>query len=331
MTNKTKKRNRKRYFIKQSRKMNGGDTNSLEYKIPPPPPPIKNKDTVITPTLQENLSNAGEVISDFGNTVAAAGIKSIDNVKNEVLEDLGVDATGTVEEQVKEGINNLGNIFENVNKELDTPEGKKLQENIGELASDAVNILKNPANKAAEIAGEGLEKLSESGAKAVVTAANVFPPINALNEVSILVKAGEEAATTAAKLTTVGADALDKLGKKKEEALSVFNTASNMVNRAIQQGINTAKSGVDSLKNNVIKNSLKANISKANNPKMNTIQSGGRLLKNYNKTAKLIGGRVLASQLEFLSPYVNSSHKIQSRGGNWKTRHRHKLTSNRCR
>ena len=261
----------------------------------------------------------------------AAGIKSIDNVKNEVLEDLGVDATGTVEEQVKEGINNLGNIFENVNKELDTPEGKKLQENIGELASDAVNILKNPANKAAEIAGEGLEKLSESGAKAVVTAANVFPPINALNEVSILVKAGEEAATTAAKLTTVGADALDKLGKKKEEALSVFNTASNMVNRAIQQGINTAKSGVDRLKNNVIKNSLKANISKANNPKMNTIQSGGRLLKNYNKTAKLIGGRVLASQLEFLSPYVNSSHKIQSRGGNWKTRHRHKLTSNRCR
>ena len=65
-------------------------------------------------------------------------------------------------------------------------------------------------------------------------------------------------------------------------------------------------------------------------PDLQVAQSAGGSLKKYQKEAIMIGGRVNMAQLEFLTPYVNSS---QTRGGKLCTkrrnRDRHRLSRRR--
>ena len=319
MVNKTKKSNKRKYYTglqkRKSRKMYGGDES--EYNISPPPPPPKITSVPIpTPTLDDNIKDIKNVASDVGNVAVSAGVQGLHNVTNSAIEGLGLDPNVSVSDNVS-ALNSELNIL---NKEInDTEEGKELKKNVGELALDVVETLKPAVSKGIDIVTEGAQKMSKSVGKVIVTGMNeVLPPIFAINELANMTTAAAQAGETIAELTKTGAEAAEKLEKSKEKATSIWNSVNTMVNKAMQTGINTAKSGVDILKKNTI------------NPQP-SVQSAGGSLKKYNKTAKMIGGRITESQLEFLYPYVNKSQILQQYGGKMQTRRRHKrLTSRRC-
>ena len=318
MVNKTKKSNKRKYYTslqkRKSRKMYGGDES--EYNIPPPPPENKEIISIPTPTLNDNIKDIKNVASDVGNVAVSAGVQGLRNITNSAIKRLGLDPNVSVSNNVSSLNSELNVLNEEINN---TEEGKELKKNVGELALDVIETLEPAVSKGIDIVTEGAQKMSKSVGKVIVTGMNeVLPPIFAINELANMTTAAAQAGETIAELTKTGAEAAEKLEKSKEKATSIWNSVNTMVNKAMQTGINTAKSGVDILKKNTI------------NPQP-SVQSAGGSLKKYNKTAKMIGGRITESQLEFLYPYVNKSQILQQYGGKMQTRRRHKrLTSRRC-
>ena len=292
MISKTKKRNKRRYitnFQKRKSKKIFGGANDSEYNIAPPPP--EKKEVITIPTLNENIKDIKNIASDVGNIAVAAGVQGLRNITISGLEKLGLDPNASASENIAV----LNDEISALNYELNnTEKGKELKKNIGKLALDVVETLEPSIVKSIDVASEGAEKLSKSVGRVVVTAANVIPPVLAINALSNMATAAAHAGETVAELTSTGAEAAKKLEEKKEEATTIWNSLSTIMNKAVKQGVNTAKSGVNILKNNVIKPPV-------------SVQSAGGSLKKYHRTAKLIGGRILASKTEFLNPTVNAS------------------------
>lgn len=317
MVNKTKKSNKRKYYTslqkRQSRKMYGGDDS--EYNISPPPPPEKKEIIPIpTPTLDDNIKDIKNVASDVGNVAVSAGVQGLHNITNSTMKGLGLDPNVSASDSVA----TLNKELDILNKEINyTKEGKDLKQNVSELALDVVETLKPAVTKGIDIVTEGAQKISKSVGKIIVTGMNeIFPPIFAINELANMTTAAAQAGETVAELTKTGAEAYEKLEKQKEEAKTIWNSINTMTNKAMQTGINTAKSGVDILKKNVI-------------IPRKSVQVAGGVLNKYNKTAKMLGGRISASQSEFLSPYVNKSQILHQYGGKFHTRRRHKRFTSR--
>jgi ArsR family metal-binding transcriptional regulator len=294
----------------------GGGESESEYNIPPPPPPEKKEIIHIpTPTLNDNIKDIQNVASDLGNVTVSAGVQGLRNMTNSTINSLGLDPNMSASENISVLNKDLSILNEELNN---TKEGKELKENAGKLALDVVETLQPSINKSIDIVTEGSQKLSKSIGRVIVTGMNVFPPILAINELSNLATVAAQAGQTAEKLRETGAEASEKLADKKEEATSILNSLTTIINKAVKKGIDTSKTGVEILKKNVLKTPT-------------SVQSAGGSLKKYNKTARMLGGRIYTSQSEFLSPYVNSSQILQQYGGKSHTRRCHKrLTSRRC-
>jgi hypothetical protein len=296
MVNKTKKRNRRRYFTRQSRKMYGGDNKQSEYNIAPPPPPIKNNE-------REKHSLFEKIVSIIGQKINDGLDYSIDGIANLVgaNPNLGFQ---TIYNKALAKAKNVSNVI------INTPLG----DNLGNQISDATEKIVGPAVKeVTEIGNKFVEKEMPIAAEMAENAVKLIPVVGqaaaAAEEGLDLVRTVENTAEAAAEATGVGVKAIEDLKEARDSISETFGK----IEEAASNGIENATKIPDIT------------------TVPNGVQSGGRLLKNYNKTAKLIGGRVTASRLEFLSPYDNSSQKLNYKTGKFRTRRRHKLASNRYR
>jgi hypothetical protein len=296
MVNNTKKRNRRRYFTRQSRKMYGGDNKQSEYNIAPPPPPIQNNE-------REKHSLFEKIVSIIGQKINDGLDYSIDGIANLVgaNPNLGFQ---TIYNKALAKAKNISNVI------INTPLGDKL----GNQISDATEKIVGPAVKeVTEIGNKFVEEEMPIAAEMAENAVKLIPVVGqaaaAAEEGLDLVRTVENTAEAAAEATGVGVKAIEDLKEARDSISETFGK----IEEAASNGIENATKIPDIT------------------TVPNGVQSGGRLLKNYNKTAKLIGGRVTASQLEFLAPYDNSSQKLNYKGGKLRTRRRHKLASNRYR
>jgi hypothetical protein len=323
MVYKTKRINRRRYIKRQSRKrMYGGETNPVEsqYNQPPPPPPTPKEEVKLPPpTMMDNLE-------DIGN-VAAAGVANVvaDSV-NSAAEYLNVNPDDSATKIVEE----TGEKVKEIAEALDSPEGQKLKENIGELGEDLVDTLQPAADKVVDIVKKEAPKLVETGSKIVITALNELPPVFAFNEASNLVAAAAETGEAVAELTTTGAEAAKSLQENEKKAETVweqtknfFNKISTGVNQGVSGVVKSAQQNVDKYGQNVMKERIEDMKKVSEMPKV-SVQQGGSL-KKYQREGMMIGGRVNKSQLEFLTPYVNRSQILQQYGGKWNTKRRNRV------
>ena len=329
MVYKSKKINRRSLQKRQSRKRmyGGASDNNSEYSMPPPPPEIPEKKEVIpTPTLNDNLEDAGEVAADIGNIAVSAGIQGVKNLTNSFAESIGVDPNNSASEVVQE----LTDSAKKLTNVLNSPQGEELKKEAAEIASDFVDILKPAANDMLNTANELLEKEIPIAGNMLNEAALMIPGagqvIGAVEEMGNVAQAVEGAVESTAKLTQTGTDTLSKLETNREKVSSFWDKLTNLMNNGVKDGIGIVKSGVDSLKKN-IKPKMPIDI-KPKIPNIpSTVEAAGGSLKKYQKEAIMIGGRVVQSQSEFLSPKDNSSQILRQYGGKRHTKRRNRVRS----
>ena len=319
MVYKTKKINRRRYLKKQSkRKMYGGQETISQQEIQLP------KDTQIVeeiPSLQENLKQATNLLASAVTNVSS-------NVLKNIGEKIGVDPNKPAIETVSE----LKDSMKNVVTALNSVEGEELKKEAGELLKDSLDVLKPSIEEAEDIIDTGIKKLTETGSSAVMTAANEFPPIFALSEASKAVTAAAQAGETVAELTTTGSEAYENLQEQREKASSLWNrgiefvrNVSTDVNKKVSGIIKSTKKQVDDYGHSIIKNNMSIvppqipKVPQMPNPIITQTptapqitQVAGQIqnqLTTLTKEARMIGGRIRKSQIEFLSPNSNKSKK----------------------
>ena len=326
MVYKTKKINRRRYLKKQSkRKMYGGQETISQQEIQLP------KDTQIVeeiPSLQENLKQATNLLASAVTNVSS-------NVLKNIGEKIGVDPNKPAIETVSE----LKDSMKNVVTALNSVEGEELKKEAGELLKDSLDVLKPSIEEAEDIIDTGIKKLTETGSSAIMTAANEFPPIFALSEASKAVTAAAQAGETVAELTTTGSEAYENLQEQREKASSLWNrgiefvrNVSTDVNKGVSNIIKSTKKQVDDYGHSIIKNNIPQmptvpkmpKVPQMPNPTITQMpkvpqmpnptitQVAGQMqnqLTILNKEARMIGGRIRKSQIEFLSPNSNKSKK----------------------
>lgn len=240
-----------------------------------------------TPTLKSNLTNIGNLLVTATNNLVANGI-------NKGADWAGIDTNKSVKDNVQE----IGDKFEKVAQAMDTPAGQKLKQETGKLLRDSVVVLKPAIEEAEDIALEGFDKVLKTGSKMALTAANeLFPPLFALNELSYATTAASQTGETVAKLTTLGAESVEKLENERKRAEMLWEQGKALMNQTVATGVEGAQSWVDGLKPEVPLRPLRP--LKQSLPLKPLKQSGGAL-KKVQKHAYIIGGRVNDSKMEFL-------------------------------
>ena len=302
MVNKTKKRNKRRYFTylkkRQTKRMYGGDIQ-----------PTNNQDSL--------LSRLGSIGVQTMNNVVDYGINSLASVT-------GTDAKLGFDKSYNDLLNRAENIS---NVIVNTQLGDKLANQLGEATE---KILKPVEEKGSEILDDFIEKQADAG---VGLAANLaediaYPIVAPIRTLASVAEVAENTAEAAAEATGVLKDQVDAYNSVKDQIGETINSISE-----------AASGNIENIeKNPKIPEMVKVpEMAKVEQPEMSklseSVQLGGGSLKKYSKEARLIGGRISASQSEFLSPYGVTSQNSRHKSGKWHTRSRrkskHRLTSHR--
>jgi len=326
MVYKTKKINRRRYLKKQSkRKMYGGISSKepllVEEQQLPKETQLPKEQKEMMPSLQGNITQATNLLASAVTNVSS-------NVLNNIGEKIGIDPNKSASETVSE----LKDSMKNVVTALNSVEGEELKKEAGELLKDSLDVLKPSIEEAEDIIDTGIKKLTETGSSAIMTAANEFPPMFALSEASKAVTAAAQAGETVAELTTTGSEAYENLQEQREKASSLLNkgielvrNVSTDVNKGVSNIITSAKKQVDDYGRSIIQNNIPQMPTLPKIPKIPTLpkmpkmptsptitQVAGQMqnqLTTLKKEARMIGGRIRKSQIDFLSPNLNKSKK----------------------
>lgn len=259
------------------------------------------------PTLASNLADAKNVATSLANNIVADGIYS-------VADRLGIDPKKPASETVAQVSNSMKNVVDVLN----SPEGEKLKENASELLSESIDIVKPSIEKVENILEDGVTKLTKTGTSAAVTLFNELPPIFALTEASKLGTAVVQAGKVGADLLTTGATAYKELEPQRNKASSLYGQLERLsqnINNGVSGAINTVKSYNNKYGDHIV-NRDQDQPDQDQEKQMNDIIQGGganNVLKKYRQQAKLIGGRIKQSQLDFFTSHVKSSKIVKSR------------------
>ncbi len=302
MAHKIKKTNKRGYGYgylqkkrtRQTRKIYGGNDNQELVQ--------NNQESV--PTFMSNLTALKDLAGSAASNYVAKGIQN-------AAEAVGIDPNKTMDINM----GNLKNNLQNINRVLNSPEGEQLKEEAKKILADSVEIVK-PSVK--EIIDEGNELIKKEipiignmANEAVLMIPGAGQVIGAVEEVGNVAQASEAAIEGVSNLTSTGTDAINNLKeqKKKTETLlgnfkDTLNNISSEVNKTVSSGINAAQQHVN--KEGININSQMKNMVPQSDP-----------MKYMQKNAKMIGGRIRQSQLDFLEPYIL---RKKQNGGKWITK-----------
>lgn len=298
MVYKSKKLNKRKYFKKQSRKFIGKKMYGGQ---------------VDTPTIGENIGNAANVAASGVSALIADGAQTLS-------ENIGINPNISLSENIREGISNTGEVLKEIKETMNSPEGQELLHETGEITKDIVKTLKPAAEETVNIMNDLIKKempiLTDMGEKFVLGLPGIGTAVAAGEEVIDAAAASATAAASLAKLSETGSETLEDLNKQKSRFQSLIDSGVNLynnLNKGVSNVISSAQKQVDDYSKNTTKR------------KMEYIDDS---LKKYNKEKMMVGGRIMESKSEFLSPGVNSSQILQQYGGKWKTKRRNNLKRN---
>lgn len=284
MTYKSKKY--KRYIKKQTRrnkrKMYGGDIT--QYNKPADLPEIVEvPPTTIPPTIKSNMKKIASIGLQYGNNVVEYYLNVLANAA-------GVDPNKTISED----INNISEKTKRIILALQTPQGQDLLKNTASLALITTQNVVAPAiNELIEELMKNLDKIFQQTEQLALNALEEIPGpgtlIGLARVVDNLINIAEEGTDFAKKLLNTADGVTTELKTRQGEFSDLTNKFSDLVNNPPTYTPPTF-----------------------NPPAFNPLitQKGGSLkIKKIHKEAKMIGGRINKSRLEFFNS--SSVNKIK--------------------
>lgn len=194
--------------------------------------------TVTTPTPKPGLTS--KVLS-FG---AKVGERIAEESIDALSEYFELDPNRTAADVVER----LSNKLSNISSALETPAGKRLLRNVGDVGEKVVESLEEPLKTAQNIGNEFITSEVEALEKAGLDAVGVLPVIGEVMEGvrtgSDLVRAAENVADVGAKMTGVGTGVIETIGKEKKRVKDIydqFSTLAETGNRIQRGGAATKK------------------------------------------------------------------------------------------
>lgn len=304
MVYKIKKTNKRGYGYlqkkrtRQTRKIYGG-TN--------------NQETAPAPTIMSNLSALKDLAVSATSNYMAKGIER-------TAEAVGIDTNKSMDYNM----GNIKNNLQNINAVLNSPKGEQLKEEAKQILADTVEIVK-PSVK--EIIDEGNELIKKEipiignmANEAVLMIPGAGQVIGAVEEVGNVAQASEAAIEGVANLTATGTDAINNLKEQKKKTETLFgnfkdtlDNISSEVNKTLSSGINIAQQHVN--KEGININSQMKHMIPDLVPQ--SVDMNVEPMKYMQKSAKMIGGRIRQSQLDFLEPHIL---RKKQNGGKWITK-----------
>lgn len=292
MKYKSKKINKRMYVKRQSRKlikrgMYGGRSEIAASDI------MKQieEDNKLNLT---KLPVAGPIIEKTGNLLEGTVIKGLDMIGDSI----GVDIDNP---------ESIGEKLDDIKNAISSPENKKktkeILENSGEYAGLVVDAAAPVIEKTSE---KILPVVMKEADKAV--GAIVKTELNLAEDVAGPIVGFPRTVWSAMEALNASVNAGSELIKGTAEAIQ--GTQENL-NRLKEEGASKIPKVPE------IGQKITQNIP------VETVD--GSSLKKYQKEKRMIGGRILQSQSEFLGGQLNSSQILKQYGGKWKTKHRHYL------
>ena len=332
MVYKSKKKNRRRYLKglpkKQSRKkmyggypyntLNNNNANTFNNNDV-----NNNTNNSNPPSLSSNLEKIQDIILHLANIFTATGIKTIESKIESFIETLGIDTNADVKDELKRILTKIVEL----RAALETEEGKAaLAELEAILTKVSVEVVGPGVNKIADSVIEHSGQMAKNSTKAALAAFSATP-LGIVLDIPTLVKniasLAKNFTTLANELTTIIINMLGKSKESRNKFTEAFAKITNVIekgNESLSNTLNTVQNNVKNLTNQNLTNNdyannfanqnanNNANNNEKNNEKNFANQKGG-LLNTYRQQAKMVGGRILQSKLEFLSSNVTKHKK----------------------
>lgn len=346
MVYKSKKINRRRNLKKRThkvmrRKVYGGDGDSdvsindkndrnnndrNDYRND------NNTEKTEPPSAIDNLKKTADIGLQLGNNIAASGLEYIEDGVENLAESVGIDTKATVEKEIKKIAKKTGEI----SSALQSKEGQRALSNLGSVGEEiAVNVVVPGLTKIADgvidHSGAIAQNLTKAGLD-TISATPIGPLLDIPRVISDVARVSENVVSMASDVSDVAADMVGEVKENKEKvegALSQLKSVIDKGNAVIDTGNAFVSSGLDSIGKSVDnygKDIIKNSINEKNKELgLRRAPAAPATLKKLKKEAKMVGGRITQSQLEFLSPHVNSWQILQQYGGKWHTKRRPNL------
>jgi hypothetical protein len=335
MVNKTRKQRKQR----KQRKMRGGDVQQTDMS------------NIEPPGVKDNAKKVLDIGIQFGDNVAALGLEKLEDSVENFSRSIGIDPN----KSVKGEITKWGKKAEEIQKALDTPEGRRAMQNASKLLSNISEDVIAPAiETGASQVIEHSGPIITKGQNALfdVISASPFGPLFDIPKLGAdLLGVAENTAAMAADISGTTEETLGKLKDKENEVKGVWadlekavEKGSNGMNLGLSSGLDSIKNKVDNYGKEIVKNNsntidkLKNAQTEGVNYSKNLVNDGKNLvnngkemmnnsktmnsLKNIHKEGVKIGGRINKAKLDFLAPRIYKTRMLKKRRqtNKWKTR-----------
>ena len=268
-------------------------------------------DDTSIPTINDNMERLVNIFKKAFIIVNVYLLNKFENKLSNIAYSYGINPNETFEDQISK----ISQKIENLNNVLNTPEGQQALSNLKDLFNKITTEVVIPSStQLAEELIESLQPIMIRGQNAVFALLSASP-FGALIDIPRFLSESlgvlEKSVTLVNNGLKIVNETFDKLEDNKSKVKEEVSKIYSLINNASEK----LSSGLDIIENKV-NNTLQ--IPKTDNLKVNPqIQTGGgvELLQTYRNNAKMVGGRIIKSQLEFLTPYTNKSqntkHKIK--------------------
>jgi hypothetical protein len=262
-----------------------------------------------SPKIKDNIRKFAEIWLQVLNNM---GIYTLDKVKNRVANisrSFGVDP----DRSLKDEFLRLGQSAEQFNDVLNSPEGERALLNLKNFFGKISKEVIIPSSKElAEGLIENVEPIITKGEHAVFALLSASP-FGALIDIprflSESLGVAEKSVTLANNVLDIGNETIDKVTDQKsnfDKVVSDFSSIVDKANLKISSGLDNVRDSVNKYGENIM-NETTSPIEIQSLKTRKRGKSGGNLLKKLKRDAKMVGGRIIKSQSEFLRSNVKCS------------------------
>lgn len=270
----------------------------------------------------ENIST--DLMSNLEKT-AGIGIQLVNNqvssALNNVASTLNVDPNKSPEIIVKQ----LGDRMSTLNAVLQTPEGKRMLSELGEIGAKMLKTIEEPVKEGQRIFNQMMIEQLRNFEKLAWGALGLVPVVGDVSEIIRIGKDLFQAFIKAMKafsgISLQTTNALENAREIVNKQANVFTNISKLVQTAVTENINESNNKLKGLLKKAssdLENQTKM-IEKETNDISKRVEKEGEI-KEFQKGGAKIAKRTKRSIMKFLSPSINASHFKNKYGSKRRTR-----------
>lgn len=270
---------------------------------------------------RKRLRGGNDNVNKLGSIGLQMGQNLLDYIVNTFARIVGVDPNQSIDNTMID----VSKKIDILDKALDTPEGKRLLQNIKELIKITTNEIISPAIKdISEEVSNRSEKIIHNGTQAALNTLEEIPGpgtlLGIVRTMTNLINMAKEGTELGGIVLGRSKEVAQKLQTTKAQIDTMVNGLTNLVNNKVEEGVNKLGTITDNVTKNIANQSTDIsrtiNSGLNTNPNMNGPNNNTNPVTNLNTVGNIVGGRLSVSLSDFIKPT-----KTQYGGGITKKRH----------